>query len=242
MSKIKIKIKKIIPERFHEKIYKTLVAPFETHGSVFYSQEGEDAILARFFGCAYQGFFVDIGAFHPKKFSNTYYFYKKGWHGINIDAMPGSMKAFKKVRPRDINIEQAISDKPQKLTYYAFSAPALNGFSAQLSSYRTEKENCQLLFKKEIETSTLAAILDNNLPKGQKIDFMSIDVENLDLQVLKSNDWKKYVPNYILVETFGKNWKSVTTGGVYKFLHDKNYEIVAKTRNTALFKYKNSRK
>lgn len=51
------------------------------------------------------GFYVDVGAHHPMRFSNTYFFYRMGWSGINIDAMPGSMKEFKKYRRRDINLE-----------------------------------------------------------------------------------------------------------------------------------------
>src|SRR4051794_14772116 len=66
-----------------------------------YSQEGEDMILRRFFEEHGKGFYVDVGAHHPKRFSNTYSFYKQGWSGINIDAMPGSMARFRRVRPRD---------------------------------------------------------------------------------------------------------------------------------------------
>ena len=68
------------------------------------------------------GFYVDIGAYAPKQFSNTYSFYKKGWHGINIDAAPGSMKIFQRVRSRDINIEAAISDQNKELIFYSWGA------------------------------------------------------------------------------------------------------------------------
>ncbi len=71
------------------------------------------------------GFYVDVGAHHPLRFSNTYKFYKRGWHGINIDAMPGSMDLFNRLRHRDINLERAVSDSKQILTYYAFNEPAL---------------------------------------------------------------------------------------------------------------------
>ncbi|MEI8061183.1 MAG: FkbM family methyltransferase [Candidatus Berkelbacteria bacterium] len=230
--------KKIIPKKFQEKIYKTLTKPFENFASEFYSQEGEDAILARFFDSSYKGFFVDIGAHHPKRFSNTYHFYKKGWRGINIDAMPGSMKLFNKLRPRDINLEVAVSDKSQKLTYYAFKESALNGFSEELSLLRNKKQNCELLFKKDLKTVALAKVLDQNLPKGQKIDFMTVDVEGLDLEVLKSNNWKKYSPDYILIEILNSNLADVGKSEVYKFLQPLGYVAVAKTRDTALFQRK----
>src|SRR5690242_3324544 len=63
-----------------------------------YSQEGEDRILHSIFETVADGFYVDIGAHHPKRFSNTYLFYQRGWRGINVDAMPGSMVRFKRVR------------------------------------------------------------------------------------------------------------------------------------------------
>jgi hypothetical protein len=59
-----------------------------------YSQEGEDMVLYRTFETVKEGFYVDVGAHHPDRFSNTYKFYKQGWRGINIDAMPGGMDPF----------------------------------------------------------------------------------------------------------------------------------------------------
>ena len=94
-------------------------------------------IMRRLFENQQTGFYIDVGAHHPKRFSNTYFFYKMGWQGINIDAMPGSMEIFRRQRPRDINIEKPISNCGQVgLTYYAFNEPALNGFSKELSDER----------------------------------------------------------------------------------------------------------
>lgn len=94
-----------------------------------FSQEGEDLVLKRVFEGQEQGFFVDVGAHHPQRFSNTYLFYLKGWRGINIDAMPDSMEPFEDLRPEDINIESAISDVPEVLTYYLFNEPAIEYLS-----------------------------------------------------------------------------------------------------------------
>ena len=111
-------LKKFLPKAVKEKIIEFRNNNLDGYATKSYSQEGEDMILKRLFGGQKFGFYVDVGAHHPKRFSNTYYFYKKGWRGINIDAMPGSMIAFDKLRPRDINIERPISDKKQILTYY----------------------------------------------------------------------------------------------------------------------------
>lgn len=100
-------------------------------------QEGEDMILARYFESqSTTGFFVDIGAHRPKRFSNSYAFYRKGWRGINIDAMLVSMEIFKGDRKRDINIEIAISVEPHTMNYHIYNDPAMNSFSSELAKYR----------------------------------------------------------------------------------------------------------
>lgn len=74
-----------------------------------YALQGEDLILKEIFHQVKNGFYVDVGAHHPFKFSNTYFFYKRGWRGINIDALPHSMNLFNQFRPRDINVECGVT-------------------------------------------------------------------------------------------------------------------------------------
>lgn len=212
---------------------------FNGYATQSFSQEGEDMILRRLFENQQTGFYVDVGAHHPKRFSNTYYFYQKGWHGINIDAMPGSMKAFESIRPKDINIEKPVSDKKQILTYYAFNEPALNGFSKELSEQRDGVGNYFIKFTKDIETATLEEILDQNLPKNQQIDFMSIDVEGLDFMVLKSNDFDTYKPKVVLIEILESSLSDIENNEIAEFLKQYGYTIYAKAVNTVFFIEKN---
>lgn len=74
----------------------------------------------------YKGFYVDIGAHHPFRFSNTAIFYKKGWRGINVEPTPEYYQKFKRYRSKDININIGVSDSNTKLTFYKFDEPALN--------------------------------------------------------------------------------------------------------------------
>lgn len=232
---LKDKIKSAIPKKIRGKIFSLMVKFFDGYATKIYSLEGEDMILARIFEGKRDGFYVDVGAHHPERFSNTYYFYKLGWSGINIDAMPGSMKIFKKDRPRDINLEAAISDKSESLTYYAFNDSALNGFSRNLSENIYQK-TYKLLFKKEIKTLTLEQILDKFLPSGKKIDFLSIDVESFEFQVIKSNNWNKYAPEVVLVEILDNSLESILNNEIYNFLNKQDFSIIAKTINTVIFK------
>ena len=148
MNKMKKIIKKIVPVKYRKFFIKMKSIFFDIYTIKSYSIEGEDIILRRILGEKKTvGFYIDVGAHHPKRFSNTYHFYKEGWRGINIDAMPGSMKLFRKIRPRDTNLEFAISNKRQNLIYYRFNEPALNSFSKTLSIERKKKKNTKLLMK-----------------------------------------------------------------------------------------------
>jgi FkbM family methyltransferase len=201
-----------------------------------WSQEGEDRILHRIFETKQKGFYVDVGAHHPKRFSNTYLFYLQGWHGINIDAMPGSMEAFRRFRPRDINIEVAVSKTKEVLAYHIFNEPAFNGFSVSLSERRNAADSgCKLMKTIDMMTMPLDEILDNNLPQNQQIDFLSIDVEGLDLEVLESNDWQKYRPKIVLVEVLEKTLEDMLSDPISKFLNKNGYQLFSKCHHTVFF-------
>jgi len=206
-----------------------------------YSQEGEDLILKRLFEKKPHGFFVDVGAHHPKRFSNTYLLYKKGWTGINIDPMPGSMKCFNSVRKKDINLEFGVGLKEEILDYYVFNDPALNGFSSEISEKRSNDNSIFKIEKKiQVNTYRLSTILDTYLPKNQVIDLLTIDVEGMDLEVLKSNDWDAYKPRYIIIEILSLNFSHIKEDEIYDFLTDHNYVIFAKTVNSVIFKKSHS--
>jgi FkbM family methyltransferase len=225
----------ILPLKYHRKVYDLKQRFIGLYYTKSFSQEGEDLVLRRYFEGKKSGFYIDIGAHHPFRFSNTYLFYKLGWRGINIDAMPGSMKSFEKYRCKDINIEAGVSSTPLNLIYYSFEEPAINGFDSVLSEQRL-LDGAKLLEKITIKCYTLESLLDRYLPKDQDIDFMSIDVEGLDLEILKSNNWNKYTPTYLLVECLGADFESIIKTEMYAYLQEKGYKLFAKTVNTCFFK------
>lgn len=213
---------------------------FKLYSTQSFSQEGEDLILKRIFENQKDGFYVDVGAHHPFRFSNTYLFYKKGWRGINLDAMPESMSIFKKYRPRDINLEIPIGENGKELTYHIFNEPALNTFDESRIQDILKNPEYVLLKKIKIQIKSLKEILDQYLPKNQKIDFLSIDVEGLDFEVIKSNDWQKYRPKILLVESLGGGGiQDFLHSEIYLFLSSQDYEVFAKTFNTIILKDKN---
>jgi FkbM family methyltransferase len=187
-----------------------------------------------------KGFYVDVGAYAPKQYSNTYAFYKKGWRGINIDATPGSMKAFRKVRKRDINIEAVISSRVGNVTLYSWGNPTV--FNT-ISSEHAKK--WELIVGKEPEkiplrTITLEEILEIHIPPGQCIDFLSVDAESHDLEVLKSNNWTNHRPDVIAVEIDEEDIGKVLTDDIVTFMKSQRYRLRAWSGPTVFFEREGS--
>lgn len=210
---------------------------FDIYYKKTWSQEGEDLILDRIFGGKKTGYYIDVGAHHPKRFSNTFLFYRKGWRGINIDAMPDSMAIFKKYRSRDVNLEVGVGAVEGSLNYYIFNETALNGFSEKISQERHSAEsNYKIINVVTVDVLPLSNILDIHLPAGQCIDFLTIDVEGLDYEVLKSNNWLKYRPKIVIAEVLGSDMSEIQNSRIGKLMSEVGYVLHAKTMNTVFFK------
>ena len=199
-----------------------------------YGQDGEDLILDRLLDRQLNGFYVDVGAHHPVRFSNTYLFYQRGWRGINIDAMPGSMRAFKRLRPKDTNIEAGVAGQAGQLTYYQFNEPALNTFDADEAELKN-KSPYQMIHAINVQVARLDQILEKHLPLGQEIDFMTVDVEGKDHEVLTSNDWQRFRPKFVLAETLRTDLLNLRDCPVADLLINVGYRPVAKAYNTSFF-------
>lgn len=225
-------ILKCIPQK-----YKNLISndtfPYRNNS---YSQEGEDIILDKLLKYKNKGFYIDIGAHHPMKYSNTFIFYKRGWNGLNIDAMPESMNEFKKIRSKDINLQAAISNENNNLTFYIFNEPALNTLNAEEAKSKDGKNGYKIIKEIKVNTIKLSELLAIHMENNQEIDFMSIDTEGNDLNVLKSNNWEKYRPQLIMVEDLKfKNIEEYNQSEIYNYMKSLNYSIVAKTINTVFY-------
>lgn len=200
-----------------------------------FGQEGEDIVLAKIFQFYKTGFYVDIGAHHPKRYSNTCFFYQKGWRGINIDPIPNMKAIFDKARPKDINIECGIGQKKGNMTFYIFSPGAYNT-CCESKAKDVQNMGVKLLETRQIQVAPLADILERHLPEGIDIDFMNIDVEQLDFDVLQSNNWTKYRPKIIMIEMLQTNIEDCPNDPIYKFMKDQKYSLISKTVNTSFFK------
>ena len=208
------------------------VDPFVT---LAYSQDGEDMVLRRLFERQATGFYVDVGAHHPYRFSNTCYFHRRGWRGINIDPNPDAIAAFDLVRPGDINICVGVSNAPGLLSFHFFNEPALNTFDAKLAADRARLPGYRLTGTRDVPVRRLDELLTENLPLGRAIDFMSIDVEGFDLLVLRSGDWSRFRPRVLLVEARQRIFAALKDDPINDFAESNGYCLIAKTINTLIY-------
>lgn len=170
-----------------------------------FSQNGEDLIIHKILKNKKRGFYVDIGTNDPVRFNNTKHFSLTGWRGINIEPDVNCFLRIKKDRSRDINLNIGVSDTTSKLTFYKFIPDTLSTFSKK-DAIKYKKMGYILASQKQIDVKPLSLILNKYL-KGKQIDLMSIDTEGYDEKVLLSNNWIKYRPKVICVESVEHTFK-----------------------------------
>ncbi|MCC6967275.1 MAG: FkbM family methyltransferase [Nitrospira sp.] len=200
-----------------------------------YSQEGEDLVLNRLFENQRHGFYVDIGAHHPLRFSNTYLLSQRGWWGINVDPNPQAMQLFERLRRRDVNLTVGIAEQAGSRRYFQFNEPALNTFDEQLARQRETRDGYQLIASTLMPVQPLRQVFEQHLPQGQTIDVLSVDAEGYDLSVIRSNDWDRFRPYCLLVETLQSSLTSLEANATHQYVSAHGYGLYAKTINTFIY-------
>ena len=192
--------------------------------------DNEDTNILNYFKNKNNGFYVDVGCFHPINRNNTYLLYINKWRGINIDLSQFSIDLFNFLRPDDLNLRCVVSDKEQNVKVF---------FQKELSQLSTiEEDQAKKVFQgkiknKEIKAYTLNQILDNSRYQNQEIDLLDIDVEGADYKVLLGLDFKRYKPKLICIEIHNKN---VSDDKIFKFLVNKGYTLIWSGVFSHLFK------
>lgn len=192
-------------------------------------------ILLRLFGAKRNGFYVDVGAHHPYRFSNTCALSMRGWRGINIDADARAIDEFRRVRPGDVNLAVGVSDAAGRFTLNVFSDPALNTIDPDIAREREKLTDYRLVDRRDIAVERLDSILRQYLPEGTAIDLLNVDVEGRDLAVLRSNDWARFRPRCVVVEARVQDIANVAAEPVHPFLTGRDYVLFAKTVNTLIY-------
>lgn len=185
---------------------------------VSYAQNREDVILAAFFEGVQQGFYVDVGANDPEIDSVTKYFYDQGWSGINIEPQHQHFVALERQRSRDINLNIGIGEEEGELTLRQYKGNGLSTFSPEMKEeYLSNPSRVTSNYiDVEVQVKPLSAVFTEQ--QVGNIHFMKVDVEGLEYEVLASNDWKRWRPQVICIETnhIKKDWRKLLTVNNYE--------------------------
>jgi hypothetical protein len=214
---------------------------------ISYSLNAVDLIVDYIFKNKNDGFYLDVGSQHPISNNNTYLLFKRGWSGINIDLDQKNIELFNTARPNDINLNLAISSSvtEKKLYFYHDKSP-INTLDKVVSDFQkaTVKEI------KTIKTTTLDITLQN-LKFKNKIDYMNLDVEGHEMNILKAFDLSLYKPSIISVEFLDLDMKylelknndlqRLVNSDLYKYFLNNDYHFVNWLHGDLIFVHRNFR-
>ena len=204
--------------------YKLLKIYRNKKPSIHYGEFGEDVFINRIFKDIEIGRYVDVGCYHPFKGSLTAQLYKKGWNGINIDLSKSSIDLFNIVRKKDINLNLAISDFDGETNYYE------NSPINQQNSLIKDNDNQK---KIKIQCKRLSSILLEN--HYNNFEYLNIDVEGSEQNVINGIDLSKYRPILITIENNNLHLKDYIESEIYNILIKNNYTFINKTGVTNFF-------
>lgn len=208
-----------------------------------YSQFGEDVYIQGYYDRlahdrnvkVSSGVIADIGCCRPIVLSNSYYFYRRGWTGINVDPSPHTHLLFRRVRPRDVTLQAAIAPEESEGVLYMFGPQSVwNTLSPEAADIAQAKTGVAPT-KVPIRFLSLAQLFLENLSDPAKLEILMIDTEGLDLEVLRTNDWKLYVPRVILIEAHDTDPMRLGEHRVTQYLAQRGYRLYAHIAPNLMF-------
>jgi FkbM family methyltransferase len=207
-------------------------------GSMSFSQSGEDLIIDYLFRLRdiSHPSYIDIGANHPFYLSNTAHFYLKGCRGINIEANPDLIDSFAQYRSEDINLNCGVGITEEELDFFIINDPTLSTFSHSEAETLVKTGKYHIVETKRIKTYTIASLLKKHCP-GKLPDFLSIDIEGLDFEIIQSIDFGAFKPKVICVEShnYSATGSGIRREDLINYILTQGYHEYADTGLNSIF-------
>ena len=216
---------------------------FNFFARLHFRQHGEDVLVHKLFDRRLtKGFYMDIGAYHPFRQSNTAYFWLMGWNGVNVDASPRSIRIFKKIRKTDRNVWSAIVDAQtaarEKTISLYFNPNVDFDLSATCAPDEVARRKDWQTEKVEVPCDSLANIVNKYAPSNNAdFHFMNIDIEGFDESALQGmGDWKSK-PQVLCVEVLhAVTIRDILDTATNSILEGNGYQMVGKTAASIVYK------
>ncbi|MFD1950203.1 FkbM family methyltransferase [Sphingomonas arantia] len=175
---------------------------------ISYAQAAEDVMLHRALHHVHysEGFYVDVGAYHPTTDSVTKHFYDHGWRGVNIEASRELFGAFISDRPRDVNLHAAVTDQPGEVTFHQV-AGQLGTLEDRVAE--THSRAGISMESYTVPAVTLTEIFEKHTPRD--VHFLKIDVEGHEASALRGMDFRRFRPWVLAIEATEPNRHDLLT-------------------------------
>ena len=201
------------------------------HARQSWAQFGEDLVARDILGLE-SGFYVDVGCNHPIRWSNTYLFYLHGWNGILVDGNNQLIDDCRRLRPLDTALCCLLGEQEGTGEIAIYDEHALS--SAVLAHNVERRAQATLIEKRSVPVRTLTSVLtEQDAPAD--IAFLSIDVEGMDLDVLKGLDFSRFTPRLIAIEEAEFNPLQPDQSEITRFLQARGYRLHSHIRPTLFF-------
>tara|TARA_Y100000768_G_scaffold185353_1_gene138772 strand:- start:2391 stop:3053 length:663 start_codon:yes stop_codon:yes gene_type:complete len=197
-----------------------------------YSQDKEDIFLIELFKDLKKGFYIDLGCHHPKRFSNTYLLYKRGWSGINVDANYSTILLFNLFRKRDKNIRALINTNSVSVFYYKFNDSALNGILSPQNAQKLIDVGYKLKKKVKMNSISINDFIKKYGLVNKKINFLKIDLEGIDFELIKILDFTIIDIQVIMIE---KKQNKIKEDEMKLYLKNKFYKLIFESNRNLIF-------
>lgn len=206
-----------------------------------FGQGAEDVLVRKLFPRTKKdGVYLDIGAYHPFKHSNTAWFWMKGWRGYNIDANPNTIKLFEKHRPKDANFWTAIipgADYDNGTRHVSLMLPNRLDYASGISATGTVSaevgDERGFSSTQQVPAISIAILIEQNNIKD--VDYLNIDIEGYDEAILSEIDFSVISPTVVTIEDYSDSFAELVNSRISKLMERNGYDLVGRAGITSIF-------
>lgn len=199
-----------------------------------FSQFGEDTLIWHWLGNRRGGFYLDVGCHHPYRYSNTALLSLFGdWTGVNVDPDIRAIELFREHRPKDVNVHAAVGREEGRLDVFVFKDGAVNTLDPDMAHKQRQHYGEPVIAS--VDVLPLSEIVARHVPNDRDVDFLNVDAEGLDLDVLKSNDWRRCRPAAVCVEAHEFRIDAPQESETFQFMKSLGYRLRAHYYATSIY-------
>ena len=203
-----------------------------------HSIDGTDLITAELLREVYEGFYVDIGANHPKQHSNTYYLYKQGWSGLVVDGNKYFEDLWLENRPLDKFVTAIVAAEIKEVDFRIFPDDTMSSINPDQIKLYERRFNEEKINSIRTTTTTLSN-LKTEYFEEREVHLLSIDIEGEDLNCLLGANFENWKPGVVVIEIKNLSLYNLGSSEIVQFLTSHGYRLISKTPLNAIFVYPN---